>query len=180
MASRTHICDPWALHGRIFGFFDVPRRHQKKHRFLEPSKNNQNGRINRTLGAQGTICSSKNIRRTPPGAGRFKLKAESEPKSPVPEGLVPSLPPRRLQNLPFGDEGSIFLLLPEDLYTSKFHIIFSDHPFSVFFRAENIHNGSRRPLGRPKSLLYDFSIDFGSILKPSFHEKCIKKSMHFS
>ena len=40
--------------------------------------------------------------------------------------------------------------------------------------------GPGRPLDRPKSSLNDFSIVFGSILEPIFHEKYIKKSMHFS
>ena len=75
----------------------------------------------------------KNIRRTPPGAGRFKLKTESKPKSPVPEGLVPSLPPRRLQNHPFGDQGAIDSGIPTPPNFASFFCIDFGAPFFRLF-----------------------------------------------
>ena len=99
---------------------------------------------------------------------------ESKPKSPVPEGLVHYLPAGS-KTFPLVTRVGF----PEDLDASKFRIIFSYRFRSTLFPSfcdrKTFTMGPGRPLGRPKSLLYDFGIDFGSILEPIFHEKCIKK-----
>ena len=79
--------------------------------------------------------------------GVLDLEAESEPEIAGPGGACPLLtsppaPKPALRNAMVG------------LFCSKCRIIFLasilEHPFSVFFRPENIHNGSRAALGPPK------------------------------
>ena len=168
------LCRAGASFLWIFGRSLVTLKNQ---RFCESRKIKKNGPLNRTLRVQGSFLDQKTSAAPHRVQGVLNLEAESEPEIAGPGGACPRLtsPPAPKRALWCRGLG---------LYASKFRIIFLHRFWSIlfpsFFDRKTFTMGPGRPLDRPKSLLNDFSIDFGSILEPISHEKYIKKSMHFS
>ena len=95
-------------------------------------------------------------RRTPPGAGRFQTLAIQIRFRRFRRGLSPPYPPAGSKNTPRATQGYLESQLWPPFFGTLFPPQFLEHPFSVFFRPENIHNGSRAALGPPKIVIVRF------------------------
>ena len=147
---------------------------------MESPKIHKNGTIHRPCGAQATFLNQKTSAAPRRVQGVLDLKLNQSRNRRTRRGLSPPYLPAGSKTGPLVPTVGFVLLLD----ASKFRIIFLHRFWSIlfpsFFDRKTFTMGPGRPLDRPKSLLNDFSIDFGSILEPIFHEKCLKQSMHFS
>ena len=165
-----HFLSPLTLQGSIFIDFLTLQTDIEKSTFFRTIKNQAKWPNKAPLERQGLVFWTKNIRRTPPGAGRFKLHLNQIRFHRSPQ------PPRRPKTDPWTTLRRGRLRFWPSFFGTHFSHRFSDPLFSAFFRFWSDFGSHFGPFLAPFSdlfashfsawFLHCFLMDFWLILGP--------------